>query len=124
VWDYGTFAATFAVEFVNGADGVGAAFYGTKQTLIADASAGGTIKLFDTVDPPKPNQKPVAEWKVENETPAHVKNWIDCCLSGREPNSTIELGHRVITAAHLANLSFRTGKKIYWDAEQQQVVGG
>ena len=35
----------------------------------------------------------------------------------------IELGHQVITAAHLANLSYRTGKKVYWDAERQQVIG-
>ena len=40
VWDYGKFAATFAVEFVNGYDGVGATFYGTKMTLHADADAG------------------------------------------------------------------------------------
>ena len=32
VWDYGKFVATFAVEFVNGYDGVGATFYGTKMT--------------------------------------------------------------------------------------------
>ena len=28
------------------------------------------------------------------------------------------------TAIFLANLSFRTGKKIYWDAERETVVGG
>ena len=42
----------------------------------------------------------------------------------KEPNSPIELGHRVITAAHLANLSYRTGRKIFWDAEREAVVDG
>ena len=124
VWDYGRFAATFAVQFVNGADGVGAAFYGTKMTLLADADllAGG-VRVYDTADPITPKVKPVDEWKVENETPLHVKNWLECCRSRREPNSPIELGHRVVIAAHLANLSYRTGKKVYWDAEREQVIG-
>lgn len=121
VWDYGKFAATFAVEFVNGADGVGAAFYGTKMTLIADADK--EVRVYDTIDKITPEMKPVDAWKVENETAMHVKNWLECCKSRRDPNSPIELGHRVITAAHLANLSYRTGKKVYWDAEREQVIG-
>jgi predicted dehydrogenase len=124
VWDYGRFAATFAVEFINGADGVGAAFYGTKMTLLADANwRTGGIRVYDTADPITPKVKPVDEWKIEDETPLHVKNWLECCKSRREPNSPIELGHKVITAAHLANLSYRTGKKVYWDAEREQVIG-
>jgi predicted dehydrogenase len=121
VWDYGKFVATFAVEFVNGADGVGACFYGTKMTLIADAT--GDVKVYNTIDPIKADTKPIDSWKVDNETPAHVKNWLDSCISRKEPNSPIELGHKVITAAHLANLSYRTGKKIYWDADREQVIG-
>jgi len=54
VWDYGKFAATFAVEFVNGFDGVGATFYGTKMTMHADASAGGEIKFFETIGSARP----------------------------------------------------------------------
>ena len=110
VWDYGKFAATFAVEFVNGYDGVGATFYGTKQTLWADADK--EVRVYDTIDKPKPDQKPIDSWKVEYEGPAHMKNWLACCKSRKQPNSTIELGHRVITAAHLANMSYRSGKKV------------
>ncbi len=123
VWDYGKFVATFAVEFVNGADGVGAAFYGTRQTLICDADPGGSIRLYDTIDKVPPGMKPVRSWEVVNETPLHVKNWVECVKSRDDPNSTIELGHRVILAAHLANLSYRTGKKIFWDADRKEVIG-
>jgi predicted dehydrogenase len=122
VWDYGKFAATFAVEFVNGYDGVGATFYGTKMTLHADAEGAAGIRVYDTIDRPSPIQKPKMQWKVENETPMHVKNWIDAVKDNKDPSSPIELGHKVITAAHLANMSYRTGKKIVWDAEKEQVV--
>lgn len=121
VWDYGKFAATFAVEFVNGYDGVGATFYGTKRTLWADAQK--EIRVYDTIDQPRPDQKPLQQWKVENETPAHIGNWLECIKSRRQPNSTIELGQRVIIAAHLANLAYRTGKKIHWDPTKEQMVG-
>ena len=124
VWDYGKFAATFAVEFINGYDGVGATFYGTKMTLHADAEGGGGIKVYDTIDRPKPGQKPKMAWDVVNETPLHVRNWIEAVKDNKDPSSPIELGHRVIIAAHLANLSYRTGKRVAWDAEKQQVVQG
>ena len=52
VWDYGKFTATFAVEFINGYDGVGATFYGTKQTLDCQAETGGLLRLYDTIDKP------------------------------------------------------------------------
>ena len=97
------------MEFINGVEGVGAAFYGTKMSLIADADSGGEVRVYETIDKLKPDTKPKTTWKVENELPAHVKNWLDCCKSGKDPNSSIELGHKVITAAHLANLSYRTG---------------
>jgi predicted dehydrogenase len=121
VWDYGKFAATFAVEFVNGYDGVGATFYGTKMTLHAEAESGGAIRVYDTIDKPAPNQKPKMSWTVENETPLHVKNWIESVKAGKDPNSTIELGNRVIIAAHLANMAYRKGKKVIWDAANQVV---
>jgi predicted dehydrogenase len=124
VWDYGKFTATFAVEFVNGYDGVGCTFYGTKMTMHADADPGGEIKFYDTIDKFTPSMKPKMSWKVENETPLHVKNWLDSVKDNKDPNSTIELGHRVITAAHLANMAYRQGKKITWDAEKEQVAQG
>ena len=66
--------------------------------------------------------KPIDTWKVEYEGPAHMKNWLECCKSRKDPNSTIELGHRVITAAHLANVAYRSGKRVEWDAEKEQMI--
>jgi predicted dehydrogenase len=119
VWDYGKFTATFAVEFVNGYDGVGCTFYGTKQTLWADADS--EIRLYDTIDKPLADQRPIAHFPSRNETDLHVKNWLESVIARKDPNSTIELGHRVITACHLANMAYRTGKKIVWDAEKEVV---
>ncbi len=53
----------------------------------------------------------------------HARNLLDCVKSRKDPIADIESGHRVATACHLANISLKTGRKITWDAEKEQVVG-
>jgi predicted dehydrogenase len=120
-WDYGKFAASLSAEAVNGAVGVGVAFYGSKQTLVCDADRD--LRLYDTTDTITPDTAPAQTWKVESETPLHVANWVSCVKSGEEPTAPVEVGHRAMLAAHLANLSYRTGKKIFWDADRHEIIG-
>jgi predicted dehydrogenase len=54
---------------------------------------------------------------------AHLRNFLDCIRSRQTPNSDLASAHRVATACHLANISLRTGRKIRWDAQHQQIVG-
>jgi hypothetical protein len=49
---------------------------------------------------------------------------VEAVKNNKDPSSPIELGHKVITAAHLANMAYRSGKKITWDAEKERVVNG
>ena len=53
----------------------------------------------------------------------HVRNFLDCVKSRREPVADLESSHRVATACHLANISLRTGRKILWDADKEEIVG-
>lgn len=52
----------------------------------------------------------------------HVRNFLDCVKSRRNPISDLESGHRVATACHLANLSLRLGRRLRWDAEREQIL--
>ena len=52
-----------------------------------------------------------------------MQNFLDCIRSGKQPRSDLESGHRVATACHLANISLRTGRKIVWDAQREEIVG-
>jgi predicted dehydrogenase len=61
------------------------------------------------------------DWKAQYV--AHVRNFIDCIKSRHEPNSDIESGHRVATVCHLANISLRTGRKLRWDADREEILG-
>ena len=54
--------------------------------------------------------------------PAHVRNFLDCVKSRRQPALNLELGHHVSTVAHLGNIAYRTGRKVVWDAKLERVV--
>jgi predicted dehydrogenase len=54
--------------------------------------------------------------------PAHVRNFLDCVKSRRQPVLNLEIGHRVSTLAHLGNIAYRTGHKIVWDSVNEKVV--
>ncbi|MBI4662219.1 MAG: Gfo/Idh/MocA family oxidoreductase [Verrucomicrobia bacterium] len=53
----------------------------------------------------------------------HVRNFLECVKSRKEPISDLESGHRVSTVCHLANISLRTGRKIRWDSEKEDIPG-
>ena len=53
----------------------------------------------------------------------HVRNFVDCIKSRQRPIADVEGGHEVTTACHLANISLRTGRKIRWDAEIEEILG-
>lgn len=50
----------------------------------------------------------------------HVRNFIDCVRSRRQPVSGPEISQRSHTIAHCANLSLRLGRKLQWDPERER----
>ena len=80
--------------------------------------------------PPKSTVKP-EPWTQARKEPGssaeqfdlHVRNFIDCIKTRQRPISDVEDGHRVAVACHLANLSLRTGRKLRWDWEKEQIIG-
>jgi len=53
----------------------------------------------------------------------HMRNFLDCVKSRKQPLSDLQSGHEVATACHLSNISLRIGRKLVWDAEKQEIVG-
>lgn len=53
----------------------------------------------------------------------HVRNFLDCIKSRKMPIADVQEGHNTATACHLANISFRTGRKIRWDGAKKQITG-
>jgi predicted dehydrogenase len=56
---------------------------------------------------------------------AHVKNFLHCVRNRSEKTaSDIEEMHRATTTAHLANISFKIQRRVYWDAENERCYRG
>lgn len=53
----------------------------------------------------------------------HARNFLDCIKSRAQPIADLESGHQVAVACHLANISLRTGRRIEWNAEKEEIVG-
>lgn len=111
----------------------GEAFYGTNGTLFSDrigfevypepnavARRDGSQDLKT-----RPEGFRMAAKRVQSRdcTDLHVKNFIECVRSRQQPAADIEIGHRSTTVAHLGNISFKTGKKLTWDAAREDFMG-
>ena len=53
----------------------------------------------------------------------HVRNFIECIRSREHPVADVEDAHRVAAACHLANISLRTGRKLRYDPDREEVLG-
>jgi predicted dehydrogenase len=53
----------------------------------------------------------------------HQKDFIKCIKTRKDPNAYIEQGHKSATLVHLANMSYRVGKKqLFFDSASEKVT--
>lgn len=55
-------------------------------------------------------------------THLHLKEWLHCIRSGGTTSGNVDQGFQEAITAHMATVSFRQGKKVYWDKEIEQIV--
>ncbi len=108
----------------------GMAFYGTSGTLLADRWG------FEIMPELLPDHKATAADRGSQEhfrmtreeaftpdsTALHVRNFFDCMRARSRPVADVELGHQASNVAHLANIAYKTGRKLRWDEEKELFV--
>jgi predicted dehydrogenase len=103
----------------------GVAFHGNDGMLVIDR--GGWEVYAETVATGRkttykkiglPRQGGSADFHFE-----HVKNFVDCMRSRKQPNSDVEIGHNSMIACHLGNIAFRLGRQVKWDVEKEEIIG-
>jgi predicted dehydrogenase len=57
-------------------------------------------------------------------TSAHMRNWMECVRSRKQPNAPIEAGYQHSIASIMTNAAVRTGQKAIFDAQKQEVMAG
>ncbi len=96
-------------------------FYGEKGMM---AIVGMAAKVME------PHYKVFDLRGVELESKAgvgtdrmHVENFLNCIRDGRTPNAEIEEGQKTALLCHLANISYRVGRTVHYDAGVRQIIG-
>ena len=55
-------------------------------------------------------------------TSAHVRNWMECIRSRKEPNAPVEAGYQHSIATIMTNAACHTGAKVTFDEKTQEVM--
>ena len=48
------------------------------------------------------------------------RDFVDCVKSRKDPYFAVEIGHRVSTVCHLANIAIKQGRKLRWDPKAER----
>ena len=120
-----TYSAVLALSPYNhnAHTGVGIEFTGSDGQLYTNWDDGWYV-----TGAPKDFRKP-EPWNPENETRIdgfhkpgsrhayglHANNFMDCIISRESPAASIEKHNKTCTAIHLGNISYRVGRRLYWD---------
>lgn len=127
---FGSFARTTPGAQMHGARGQfdrpnGMAFYGSNGLVVADRlgyevfpeqqARSGSLGSGEDAGPA------LEQRHVQGEEPSalHAAHFIRCLRESERPRSDALTGHRSSLIAHLGNVSYKAGRKIWWDAEKE-----
>ena len=57
-----------------------------------------------------------------DDTDLHMRNFLDCVRSRKEPNCPLEIGFRSAIACQMAVASYRQGRTVRWDEKREEIV--
>jgi len=91
-------------------------FVGEKGVLWSGFSGGPSLL------PEARNKAYTPPPKTTPRTIGHYKEWIEACKGGKPANCNFDFGSLITEAALLGVLAIRTGKQLYWDAENLRIT--
>ncbi|MEQ8879199.1 MAG: Gfo/Idh/MocA family oxidoreductase [Cyclobacteriaceae bacterium] len=92
----------------------GLAYIGNDATLVIDRQGYEVLPEYGSDGRPKIQPIPRVEGR-RNHHAEHMRNFLDCMKTRKDPNCTVENGKLVAMYAHMANISLRTQSTLTWD---------
>lgn len=145
VFDYGkedgsdNFQVVYSSRMHNGAGGTKEMYFSNGGTLNLDTnkitSEGGLSKRMADEMGMRPNllaDYELPSIKVETGsntgsdpmTNLHMRNWMECVKSRKQPNAPVEVGYNHSIANIMCTAALRTGEKVSFDEATQEVLAG
>jgi len=126
VYDFGDFGViwehTIGIYGANYGRGHGLAFVGEHGTLVVDRSGWEVIPESRGFGVKEGLEAVPLQKSTGQGLNLHVANFIDCLKTREKPNCDIEIGAHIARFAHLGNIAYRLGRRLYWDGENQMFV--
>lgn len=98
----------------------GVGFVGNKGTLVVDRAGWEVIPEFEGKEP---LLKRVDLIKGDGQgLNNHMINFIECIKTGKKPNCPVEIAAGVASTCHLGNIAYKTGRRLYWDADKSMCI--
>ena len=93
------------------------AYLGENGTLVVDRR-GWEVIPDRTRDEERMEGVPLTTREGSSGLDLHVQNFLECIRTREKPNADIEIGAHIARFAHLGNIAYRMGRKVYWDGEK------
>ncbi|MEK7754854.1 MAG: Gfo/Idh/MocA family oxidoreductase [Acidobacteriota bacterium] len=108
VFEMDNYMATWTLDYSNSfQNGWSITFMGDKGTMILDEWG---YRVWD--EPWKPEKPPIHQEQAPVPIENHVQNFLDCIVSRKDPNCTVEIAQRAVAGPHLANLAFQKARQV------------
>lgn len=143
VFDYGEgdkgFQLVYSSRMHNSAGGVKELYFSNGGSLNLDTnevnSEGGLeqwaademgmkANLLDTYTLPSIKVETSANTGSDPMTNLHMRNWMECVRSRKQPNAPVKAGYNHSIATIMCNAALRTGEKVTFDEASQEVMAG
>ncbi len=109
-----TYENGIPIHFRNGSHGI--TFIGEKGEIWVKR---GEIKST----PEEIIKEPIQPDEVHlYESPGHMRDWVNCLKTRKQPVADVEIGHRSVTVCHLGNIACKLGRRLEWDPTNEWFV--
>jgi predicted dehydrogenase len=120
IWECPNYTFTYSVRHGNGRAVTGdmdhgIEFSGTDASLFINRKE---YRIYPEDAPEKPTVV-----KARGMDIPHKLNFLECVRTRKQPNADALTGHLGTIPGYLANISYRVGRKIKWDAEKETIPG-
>jgi len=69
-----------------------------------------------------PGETKLPETGIGDDDLHHMQNWFECLRSRQQPHATVHNGFAHSVACMMATQSYHEGRRLYWDAKNEQIV--
>jgi predicted dehydrogenase len=62
------------------------------------------------------------EGKQVNTVWAHLRDWVDCMKTRKQPRCNVDQAFEEAMIAHMATTAYKTGRRVFWDPKQRKII--